>query len=191
MPSSEQLVQGLSALSVQDAENLEELIECARYGELEEIQAVVNSSGPEKAKFLLSQQGEYGKTPLHMASANGHIDVVEYLLTIISPEAVNIQNEQGNTALHWAAINGHVNVVEALINKGKADYKIKNEVGRTAKFEALILERDDVAAWIEKNTEEEEPENGDDDDEDEDDDDEDESNDEETKDAGEGSSSKP
>ncbi|KAK5814632.1 ankyrin repeat-containing domain protein, partial [Linnemannia elongata] len=96
-------------------EHLEELIECARYGELEEIQAVVQTSGPEKAKVLLSHKGDYGKTPLHMAAANGHLDVVEYLISIISPEAVNIQNDQGNTALHWAATNGHAKVVETLI----------------------------------------------------------------------------
>lgn len=54
------------------------------------------------------------------------IDVVEYLISIISPEAVNIQNDQGNTALHWAATNGHAKVVETLINKGKADYKVQN-----------------------------------------------------------------
>ncbi|KAF9205759.1 hypothetical protein BGZ49_003560, partial [Haplosporangium sp. Z 27] len=123
MTTEQQITQSLSTLSVQDTEHLEELIECARYGELEEIQAVVESSGPEKAKVLLSHQGEYGKTPLHMASANGHLDVVEYLISVISPEAVNIQNEQGNTALHWAATNGHAKVVEALISKGKANYE--------------------------------------------------------------------
>lgn len=53
------------------------------------------------------------------------LDVIEYLISIISPEAVNIQNEQGNTALHWAATNGHAKAVECLITKGKADYKVK------------------------------------------------------------------
>lgn len=56
------------------------------------------------------------------------IDVVEYLISIISPEAVNIQNDQGNTALHWAATNGHAKVVETLITKGKADYKVQSRL---------------------------------------------------------------
>lgn len=56
------------------------------------------------------------------------IDVVEYLISIISPEAVNIQNDQGNTALHWAATNGHAKVVETLVTKGKADYKVQNRL---------------------------------------------------------------
>lgn len=55
------------------------------------------------------------------------LDVIEYLISIISPEAVNIQNEQGNTALHWAATNGHAKAVEYLITKGKADYKVNQD----------------------------------------------------------------
>ncbi|KAF9922410.1 hypothetical protein BGZ65_009624 [Modicella reniformis] len=164
--TAEQLTQVMSTLSVQDSEQLEELIGCARYGELEEIQTLVKSSEPEKAKVLLSHQDEYGKTPLHMAAANGHLDVVEYLITVISPGAVNTQNEQGNTALHWAAMNGHTQVVETLITKGKADHKIKNVAGHTALIEAQIHEREKVVAWMLINTElDEDPkENNDDDD---------------------------
>ncbi|KAI7827588.1 ankyrin repeat-containing domain protein [Gamsiella multidivaricata] len=224
--TAEQLTSQLSSLSVQDSEHLEELIECARYGELEEIQAVVESSGPEKAKVLLSHQGEYGKTPLHMAAANGHIavieehrkqdtrgseaeyetfdlakrvsdNVVEYLISIISPEAINIQNEQGNTALHWAATNGHAKVVETLITKGKANYKLKNAAGHTAMLEAEIHEREQVVAWMLINTEpEEELKEGNDNNDEDSDEDEDEDSDEEeeeTKDdkAAQGSSSTP
>ncbi|KAF9909436.1 hypothetical protein EC991_008575 [Linnemannia zychae] len=168
MTAEQHISEHMANLSVQDSEHLEELIECARYGELEEIQAVVQTSGNEKAKVLLSHKGDYGKTPLHMAAANGHLDVVEYLITIISPEAVNIQNDQGNTALHWAATNGHAKVVEALIAKGKADYKLKNAAGHTAMMEAELHEREQVVAWMLINTElEEEIKEGNDDDDDE------------------------
>lgn len=73
MTTEQHISEHMANLSVQDSEHLEELIECARYGELEEIQAVVQTSGPEKAKVLLSHKGDYGKTPLHMAAANGHL----------------------------------------------------------------------------------------------------------------------
>lgn len=73
MTAEQHISEHMANLSVQDSEHLEELIECARYGELEEIQAVVQTSGPEKAKLLLSHKGDYGKTPLHMAAANGHL----------------------------------------------------------------------------------------------------------------------
>ncbi|KAF9955535.1 hypothetical protein BGZ72_003647 [Mortierella alpina] len=184
--TADNIVDTLANLSVQDSEHLEELIECARYGELEEIQAVVQTSGLEKAKVLLSHQGEYGKTPLHMAAANGHLDVVEYLITIIAPDAVNIQNEQGNTALHWAATNGHAKVVESLITKGNADYKLKNAAGHTAMMEAELNEREQVVAWMLINTElEEELKEGNDDDEESDE----ESEEEEEENTAEGSSS--
>jgi len=71
--SADHIAQKMSTLSVKDQDHLEELIESARYGELEEIQAVVEAQGLEKAKVLLSHQGDYGKTPLHMAAANGHL----------------------------------------------------------------------------------------------------------------------
>ncbi|KAG9066924.1 hypothetical protein KI688_012836 [Linnemannia hyalina] len=169
MTAEQHISEHMANLSVQDSEHLEELIESARYGELEEIQAVVQTSGPEKAKVLLSHKGDYGKTPLHMAAANGHLDVVEYLISIISPEAINIQNDQGNTALHWAATNGHAKVIETLITKGKADYKLKNAADHTAMMEAEMNEREQVVAWMLINTELEEEikEGNDDDDEDE------------------------
>lgn len=71
--TAEELLQTLATLSVQDSDQLEDLIACARYGELEEIQDLVKSSGLEKVKALLAHRGEYGKTPLHMAAANNHI----------------------------------------------------------------------------------------------------------------------
>ncbi|KAH7052890.1 hypothetical protein BKA57DRAFT_281643 [Linnemannia elongata] len=139
MTAEQHISEHMANLSVQDSEHLEELIECARYGELEEIQAVVQTSGPEKAKVLLSHK------------------------------AVNIQNDQGNTALHWAATNGHAKVVETLITKGKADYKLKNASGHTAMLEAEMSEREQVVAWMLINTElEEDVKEGNDDDEDED-----------------------
>lgn len=70
---------------------------------------------------------------LHMASANGHADIVGLLLaagavsaqqllcsersdpvylcrTCCVRQAVNMTNAQGNTPLHWACLNGHVQV---------------------------------------------------------------------------------
>lgn len=81
--SADHIAQKMSTLSVQDQDHLEELIESARYGELEEIQAVVEAKGLEKAKGLLSHQGDYGKTPLHMAAANGHLGKGRDLLGVV------------------------------------------------------------------------------------------------------------
>ena len=59
-------------------------------------------------------------TALHVSAANGHLKIVNLLLSqqgqsgaaLINP---NIQNESGNTALHYAALNGHKEVVQALM----------------------------------------------------------------------------
>ncbi|KAF9352954.1 hypothetical protein BGX34_011891 [Mortierella sp. NVP85] len=182
MTTEEQLTQNLAALSVQDSEELEELMACARYGELEEIQDQVKASGLEKIQRLLLHKGEYGRTPLHMAAANNHaegpkwklvakksegkksneelsclsfhhLDIVEYLITIIPPEAINIQNDEGNTALHWAATNGHEDVVKLLITKGKANHKIKNKAGHAAQTEAELHDHNQVVTWLLNNTE--------------------------------------
>lgn len=48
-----------------------------------------------------------------MAAANGHLDVVEYVLSKgVDPNASNLEK---NTPLHWACLNGHVEVVKKLI----------------------------------------------------------------------------
>ena len=62
-------------------------------------------------------------TAFHMACANGHLKIVQILLScdgivhgapVLDP---NIQNETGNTALHYAALNGRKEVVELLLSK--------------------------------------------------------------------------
>ena len=54
-----------------------------------------------------------------MASANGHADIVKYLISLNpSPAHMNALNETGNTPLHWAALNGQLEVVKALIASG-------------------------------------------------------------------------
>ena len=57
------------------------------------------------------------KTPLHYACENGHLPVVEYLLS----KGAKIEERAGNqgkTPLHFACENGHLPIVECLISKG-------------------------------------------------------------------------
>lgn len=57
-------------------------------------------------------------TAVHLAAANGHADVVSFLLTRTRQELINAQNKGGNTALHWAALNGHLATVKVLLEFG-------------------------------------------------------------------------
>ncbi|WVZ08410.1 hypothetical protein V8G54_021756 [Vigna mungo] len=55
-------------------------------------------------------------TALHTAAAQGHIEVVNFLLENGS-SLVTIAKSNGKTVLHSAARNGHVEVVKAILNK--------------------------------------------------------------------------
>ncbi|KAG2220904.1 hypothetical protein INT45_013033 [Circinella minor] len=139
-------------------ELLEDIIYCARYGELDDIK----SSKP-AAEYYITKN-DVGNTALHMASANGHTEIVEWIVEQLKewkPEEikdmVNIKNEQGNTPLHWAALNGHLAPVEILVKNG-ADCKIKNEAGKTPIYEAQQRSHEKVAEFFLLTMIDEEPE---------------------------------
>ena len=54
-------------------EIIEEIIACARYGEIEELRTIMNSY----PVTYLELKDEFGNTALHMASANGHLGKVQ------------------------------------------------------------------------------------------------------------------
>ena len=103
---------------------------------------------------------------LHWPSANGNLEVVEYLLSLLlppdrngtnaasadksAPSLVNHKNISGNTPLHWAALNGHLQCVKALVAAG-ADASITNKAGHDAVYEAECSGKEgakEVAEWI-------------------------------------------
>lgn len=101
---------------------------------------------------------------LHWPSANGNLEVVEYLLSLLlppeqndtasadksAPSLVNHKNISGNTPLHWAALNGHLLCVKALVAAG-ADASIINEAGHDAVYEAECSGKEggnEVSQWL-------------------------------------------
>lgn len=83
--------------------------------------AYLDTNGRE-VKVVLDQETQIsigntrGLTPLHVASFNGHVDVVQELL---SGGAKNdIADGKGMTALHLAAHSGHLNTVDLLVARG-------------------------------------------------------------------------
>ncbi|KNC76659.1 serine/threonine protein kinase, variant 2 [Sphaeroforma arctica JP610] len=71
---------------------------------------------------------ENGGTPLHIASENGHKDVVELLLA--KGADTHVKDETGSTPLYLASKNGHKDVVELLLAKG-ADIHVKDNLAWT------------------------------------------------------------
>jgi ankyrin repeat protein len=118
-----------------------EFLECARYGEEEDV------------KFLLGDganinfQDSNGNTALHKACANGHLNVVTLLM---SNNALFLPNTNGNTPLHWAALNGHLAVVNALITHYSDSIQVlkKNSFGKSALTEAISNGHEEIAREI-------------------------------------------
>ncbi|RHY74888.1 hypothetical protein DYB30_001081 [Aphanomyces astaci] len=74
-----------------------------------------------------------GCSALHDASANGHVDVVRYLL--LHHAAVDLKNNNGQTPLYQAAQHGKVDVVRVLLDHNAAVGAVSNN-GWTALHDA-------------------------------------------------------
>lgn len=78
-----ELNENVASLTLEEARG--ELLECARYGELECVEALLNhfSDGADddgaKIRFIDTVDGS-SSTALHKAACNGHLEVVELLV---------------------------------------------------------------------------------------------------------------
>jgi|WetSurMetagenome_2_1015567.scaffolds.fasta_scaffold32982_3 ankyrin repeat protein len=77
---------------------------------------------------------DIGATPLHLAAASGHKDIVELLLAH-GADVNAIDGDDGWTPLHWAANGGHKDAAELLL-ANKADINAKDGYGRTPLYYA-------------------------------------------------------
>jgi len=116
-------------------ENVEALLEAARYDDIEDVISLASSG------VSLDSKDSQGRTALHMASANGHLAIVDYLIT--NGVDVNAANVEKNTPLHWACLNGHIEVVKNLILAG-ASVAVINSHEQTPMDEAVSRGKMDV-----------------------------------------------
>lgn len=106
-----------------------ELLECARYGEEDELRQLLAKGVP--VNFTDAQ----GNNGLHRASANGHLGAVKLLAEAGCP---HVANESGNFPLHWACQQGHVEVTKALLALfPDADVLAQNSFGKSVSSEAF------------------------------------------------------
>ena len=68
------------------------------------------------------------KTPLHVAAAQGHPELVLHLLGANAD--VLAQTEGQNIALHYAAANGHAQVVKQLLEQDGKQLSMRNLLGQ-------------------------------------------------------------
>ena len=81
----------------------------------------------------VNEKDNYGGTPLHYASRNGHIEIVRELINYNAElqqgtrTNVNEKDNYGGTPLHYASRNGRIEIVRELINyNADVDEKDKN-----------------------------------------------------------------
>ena len=67
-------------------------------------------------------------TPLHVAAAQGSVDLVEHLLAANAD--VLCQTEDHQIALHYAAANGHAEVVQVLVHQDSSQLTLRNIFGQ-------------------------------------------------------------
>lgn len=83
-----------------------------------------------------------GLTPLLLASKNGHVGTVRYLLIQPRIRIDKCSIENGRTPLMMAAIEGHCAIVEMLLSRSGIDINLRDKNGSTALF--FAAERGDV-----------------------------------------------
>ena len=101
--------------------------------------------GRDKSKELLEKRNTGGRTPILIATAREHVEIVEALAA--AGANVNAQGGAGNTALHLAVEIDLPEVVELLLN-ADAKLDITNNDGQTPYAQALASGSEDCAALL-------------------------------------------
>ncbi|CCC71006.1 hypothetical protein NCAS_0G01190 [Naumovozyma castellii] len=135
-----------------DQEDQDAIILDARHGEIGSLREIFTTL-IDPSLLPTCRDEDTGTTALHMAAGNGHIMVVQYLLSLLPDEDdrkeyVNAVNNTGNTALHWASLNGKLDVVKLLCDEYDADPFIRNQFGHDAIFEAENNGREEVETYF-------------------------------------------
>lgn len=113
-----------------DEEAGNEMLMCARYGEFEDMVAILD-----EGVVPVDYQNEGLNTALHYVSANGNLECIRELLR---RGARSLANSSGNTPLHWAVQNKHLEATnELLANLPGCDVLLKNDFGRSSLTEAF------------------------------------------------------
>ena len=123
-----------------------ELMDCARYGEIDAVRAILDVWSSEEDS-IINVKDESGSTALHKSAANNHVSTTRLLL---ARGAVHTTNSNGNTPLHWAAAAGHYDIVQLLLNDKRLTIDVlqKNNFGRSALTEGFSSQKTEVAGLL-------------------------------------------
>ncbi|KAG7320326.1 hypothetical protein KOW79_016179 [Hemibagrus wyckioides] len=108
---------------------------------------MLSSSCSSGLSLLVRDTG--GQSALHLASQNGHADVVSFILQHVSKLILDLTDkETGDTALHKAACHRHYEVCKLLLEAG-ASLNKTNFVGKTPRDCAQEAGASDLASYLE------------------------------------------
>ncbi|XP_076335183.1 transient receptor potential cation channel A1 [Tachypleus tridentatus] len=104
------LLQLGAVVNLKNNDNQSPLHFAARYGRYNTVRHLLESN---RGTLIINEMDGEGKTPLHIASENGHTRVV-YLLLVKG--ALLHRDHKGRTPMHYAAMNGHTQTIEQLLS---------------------------------------------------------------------------
>lgn len=135
------MIDQVKELTEQEAK--EEWLESCRFGEIDILRILLRRF----PSIIDHKHSDTGNTGLHMAAANGHVEVAKMLLVFNHGFA---KNKSGNSPLHFAAINSQAEMTEFLTTQKyhTVDVLEKNSFGRSALTEGFSSENDGVIKAI-------------------------------------------
>ncbi|KAI7749789.1 hypothetical protein M8C21_012147 [Ambrosia artemisiifolia] len=88
---------------------------------------ILLTKNPKLATSLDSQR----RTPLHVVSANGNLEMVQELVRVGGRDVCSVRDQDGLTPLHLAVMNEHVEVVKVLVRANRDSAKEVLGTGET------------------------------------------------------------
>ena len=111
---------------MQAQQTIHQLFKACRKGKIRKVREIL--AQPDANTFINEHRGIIGKTPLHEATENHKLDIVEVLLDCGAD--VNAVSNGDYTALHIAATNGDTGMINLLLSRN-ADIKKLDEFQRS------------------------------------------------------------
>ncbi|GKY92051.1 hypothetical protein MPSEU_000176600 [Mayamaea pseudoterrestris] len=124
---------GADALAT-DKDGVTPLMNAAEAGAVEVVKMLAEMTPEDDRPSYLNTVSTTGFTAVIIAAAQGHKEVVEYLIG--AGAGADVVGENAVNALMYAAASNHVEVMKVLLEKGGANIEAKHTNGGTALLEA-------------------------------------------------------
>ncbi|XP_030843255.1 ankyrin repeat domain-containing protein 50-like [Strongylocentrotus purpuratus] len=123
------------------------LFSAAAIGDVQKIQSLIVSEdkSEDSGGVDVNCSDASGKTALHIASENGHLQTVKCLTNLGAK--LNVVDANLQTSVHLCSQNGHLHVVELLVNEG-ADIDVGEKDGFTALHIASFNGHVDIVKYL-------------------------------------------